>query len=396
MAIIKNFKSKVNNNEEDSKLSSKIRKHRITVTIRFIAILCIVLVVFSLAYIFVKNRTYSTYTEVSSSERVWSLDTKFTSLAGSIISYSKDGISSTDGKGNQIWNITYEMQNPIVRTSNSYIVIADYNGHVAYIMNGNGAVAEIDTNLPIRDLTIAENGIIAVVVENLDVMQVNLYNTEGTLLVRSESRMQQNGYPMAVALSDNASIMAVSYFYIDTGEMRNSIAFYNFSGVGENSIDNLVSSFDYKNTVFPIIRFLNNNNIVAVGDNRLSFFNGSQKPVSVAEKLLDAEIEGIYNSDEYVGVLFRDTTGENQYIFETYKSNGNLCSKINIDYEIKDIFYNGKDIVIYNDNLCEIYKYDGALKYSGSIGTNIEVLLHSSGNRYITVSNGIIQMIEFR
>ena len=45
-------------------------------------------------------------------------------LDGKVVSYSNDGISCMDSKGNAIWNQTYEMQSPIIDICEDYTVIA--------------------------------------------------------------------------------------------------------------------------------------------------------------------------------------------------------------------------------------------------------------------------------
>ena len=51
--------------------------------------------------------------------------------------------------------------------------------------------------------------------------------------------------------------MGVSYFYVDGSSMRSSVTFYNFGGVGENTTDHIVSSYDYADAVVPIVEFVN-------------------------------------------------------------------------------------------------------------------------------------------
>ena len=113
-----------------------------------------------------------------------SSDSVCTNHNGRVLTYSKDGISSIDTKGNVVWNETYQMQNPIVEVNGNAVAIGDYNGHVVYIMDEKGKVGEIDTNLPIRDLCISKTGIVAVVLEDSKVTRLNLYNSKGTELVK--------------------------------------------------------------------------------------------------------------------------------------------------------------------------------------------------------------------
>ena len=81
------------------------------------------------------------------------------------VTYSRDGVSYTDSQGNAIWNQTYQMQSPIVFVRDGWVAVGDYNGHIIYNISADGTVQEIDTNLPIKNLTVSANGVVAAVLE---------------------------------------------------------------------------------------------------------------------------------------------------------------------------------------------------------------------------------------
>ena len=74
---------------------------------------------------------------------------------GNIIRYSEDGISNSDDKGAAVWNLTYEMQSPIVKVADGYVAVGDYNGHIIYLVDSSGSTYEVDTKLPIRDFSVS-------------------------------------------------------------------------------------------------------------------------------------------------------------------------------------------------------------------------------------------------
>ena len=264
-------------------------------------------------------------------------------------------------------------------------------------MDEKGKVGEIDTNLPIRDLCVSKTGIVAVVLEDSKVMRLNLYNSKGKELVKSESRMSQNGYPIAVALSDGGEVMEVSYLYVDSGIVKSSVAFYNFSDVGQNSVDRLVSGNEYADTIVPVVGFSGKDTAYAVGNGRISFYQGADKPVSIAERLLNEEIQAVYTGDEYVGLVYIDTTGAALYRIDVYDKKGNMVLNQSIDIDYHNILIQKKSVVVYNNTECVMYSMSGKEKYRGTFGKSVSLLIPANkNNRFVMVTSDSIDIIELK
>ena len=395
MARIKDFVTPAGAKSNKLEFEHKIRAHRRG---RFFKILTISIAVllFIGAIIFLwDSAVYTSYSEISSFPRISSSDSVCLNHNGRVITYSKDGISSMDTKGNLVWNETYQMQDPIVEVNENAVAVGDYNGHIIYVMNEKGKVGQIDTNLPIRDLCVSKTGVVAVVLKDSKLTRLNIYDSKGNELVKSECRMSQNGYPVAVALSDTGEVMEVSYLYVDSGTMKSSVAFYNFSDVGQNSVDRLVSGNEYADTVIPYVGFLGKDSAFAVGNGRISFYGGADKPVSIAEKLLSEEIQAVYTGTDHVGLVYIDTTGAALYRIDVYDKKGNITLSQNIDIDYQNILIQKNSIVVYNNTECVMYSMSGKEKYRGTFGKSVSLLISANkNNRFIMVSPDSIDIIE--
>lgn len=395
MAQIKQFVPKKETIEKRMELEEKLKKHRRLRLMKMGSMAFFILLAAMMIYLYVDNAQYSAYGLISSVERSGAKDSTCLNHNGRVLTYSKDGISSTDIKGNVIWNETYQMQNPIVKVNGDAVAVGDYNGNVIHVMNAKGKVVEISTNLPIRDFCIAKNGVVAVILEDTDLTRLSIFNTNGEEAVKSEVRMNQSGYPVSVALSDDGEIMAVSYLYVDSGLMRSSVAFYNFSEIGQNSIDRLVNGVDYADTVIPYIQFLEKDAVFAIGDNRISFYGGADKPVSIAEKLLDKEIQGVYTGNAYVALVYLDTTGASRYRLEVYDQKGNLQFQKNLEIEFQNILLGKNYVFIYNDHECIMFNLSGGEKYQGTFAKKVSLLIPTdSMKRFVMVTADSIDLIE--
>ena len=392
---------KRNREEKESKprisYREKIKSHKFTIFYRMTLIMILIAAVTAGVYVQWKNRIYTENTIVSSIETTITPDKKLMPLAGYLLSYSKDGASCMDAKGNAVWNETYEMQNPIIDMCQNVVAIGDYNGRNIYIMNTSGSMGNITTTKPVRDFSVAANGVIAVVLDDKEVTLIYLYDAQGNELVHFRTTMSESGYPVSVSISPNGQLICVSYLYVDSGQMKSSVAFYNFGAVGQNSTDNYVSGYDYLDTVVPFTRFLDNKTAIAVSDDRIMFYSGAQKPVSIAENLVSDDIQSVYYGEEYIGLVFNSTESSNRYRMDVYNKAGQLVQTIEFDIEYTDIVFHNDQIIIYNETICFIYNSNGVQKYAGNFNKSALTLIPlSSGYRYMVVTPDSIDTIELK
>lgn len=360
-------------------------------------VILIAAVVIGLTALFVtqyKNQVFSGYVITKQAEFTVLENTSYLENGGSIIRYSKDGISNTDAKGKMVWNLTYEMQSPMVRLADGYAAVGDYNGHIIYLVDREGSTYEVDTRLPIRNFAVSSSGVVAAILEESGNSWINVFNKDGTQIVEAKATMSKTGYPLAVSLS--GEVMGASYFYVDGNTMRSSVTFYNFGGIGENTTDHIVSTYDYPDAVVPVVQFMNQETAFAVADNRLMFFEGSKKPVSSADILLDVEIQGVYYSDTHVGLLFYDQTGEYKYRINVYDTSGKKVMSYGFDMDFKDILIRNDQIMIYNESKCMVVGLNGKLKYSGTFEDRVHFAAATdSPRKFVLIMNEGLATMEF-
>ena len=264
MANIRDYlkeKEKRQKTEKKVDYKEKIRSHKLAIFYRIV--LTLALVVAGIAFFIIqwKNKVYTQGAVTSSFPVIIVQGATVKELGGNILLYSKDGASCLDAKGNAVWNRTYEMQTPLISICDQMMAIGDYNGRAIYVMDKNGEKGTINTNLPIRDFCVSSNGVVAAVLDDADVTRIYVYNgneNTDTPIVYGKATMDKSGYPVSVSLSPNGNLMAVSYLYVDSGNMKSSVAFYNFGEVGKNETDNYVSGFDYLDTIVPYVQFMDN------------------------------------------------------------------------------------------------------------------------------------------
>ena len=376
----------------------KIRNHKLRVFFRTIGIISAVVIVISAIYVSWRDKQFSEAVITIDSNISNGMDSKIIGLSGYVIQYSKDGVSCLDAGGKQLWNQTYEMQNPIAHTSGNIIAIGDYNGHNIYVSNIAGAMGTVDTNLPIRNFCVSSQGVVAAVLDGTDVTWIYLYDSTGNVLANFKTTMKDSGYPISISLSPNAELLCVSYLYPEEGSLKTSVAFFNFGSVGQNSIDNYASGYDYPGVVVPYVQFMNSSTAFAVSNDRIMFYTGDQKPVSEAENLLgDEEIRSIYYNESYVGLVFANSTEDGDYRLQIYNTSVDLSLVTYFDLDYSEIIFGDRQIIIYNDDECIIKDMSGHDKYAGTFTEAVKAVIPTNlRSRFTLVTSSYIETMNLK
>lgn len=398
--LLKGPKSKTaltdESDERDKKsFDSMVARHRQLKLYTVIGVLALAGVFLLGAYFHWKNIVYTDYEVIQQSDWVRAGEAKCLNLDGFLFTYSNDGMSCTNTRGSVVWNQTYEMQNPIVKICKKTVAVGDYNGRKIYVSDTQGNLGTIETTMPIRDFCVSLNGIVAAVLDDSTITAIYLYSTTGELLASFKTTMSESGYPIAVDISDNGSMVAVSYIKAENGSISSNIGFYNFSSVGRQYTDNFVSGYGYLGAVVPIVNFMSNDTAFAVADNRLMFYRGRQKPESLSEIIISEEIQSVFYDDSHVGLVFYNPVGDTTYRLDVYNTNAEKVSEIYFNIEYTDILFDTASIILRSDSECIIYDWGGKLKYEGAFKERITCLI-PTGNiaRYTLVTDDTIQQIQ--
>lgn len=396
MTNIREYFRKKEKKQGDS-LGMKILKHRLVILYRTVLIIAVVAAAVAVVIVQAKNRVYESYEEISSVPRENISGSVTAALGEHILTYSSDGANCVNGAGEPLWNQTFEMQNPIVDIRGDVAAMGDYNGRTIYVMDSGGPRGEIDTKMPIRNFVVSANGVVAAILDDTNITWIYLFDASGNTLAYFKTTMKQSGYPISITISDNGCLVGVSYLYVDSGVMKSSVAFYNFGPVGQNEIDNFVSGYDYMDTVMPYVRFLDSETAVAVSDDRLVMYSGGQKPVSVADVLLDGEILGVYCGKDYVALVYNDVTGNAMYKADIYKKDGKLVDTVMLGFQFSDIIFSGDRVIVYSEQEMLVHTIGRMDNFAGNFRKSVQTLIPGkNAHEYIIVTGDSVDTIELK
>ena len=398
MADIKNYlKEKEKREQNQISYKEKIRKHKLTTLYRVLLVVIALGAVAGLIMIQYKRHIYTGYDIVSSIARETASGATDMRLQGSILTYSQDGAHCTDTKGEVKWNQTYEIQDIRVETCRDVVAIGNYNGREIYVQNTEKQLGTINTTMPIRNLTVSQTGAVTAILADTDVTWINTYDANGANIYTGQTHMDNSGYPAAINLSPNGELLIVSYVYVDAGILKTDIAFYNFGSVGDNYSDHLVSVYSYSDMLVPEVKFMNDSTAFAVGDSRLMIYTGSQIPVMAAEHLYSEEVQSVFYSDQYIGLVFVSDKEESKYRMDVFNVSAEKIGTYYFNIDYTDIFLGQDNFTIYNETECVIMTFEGVEKYNGYFTKAVNLMIPTgTAYKYLLVTDTSIDTIQLK
>ncbi len=349
-----------------------------------------------------QSLAYQNFEIITSIEKTDNVTVNYQVMGNGLLRYSKDGVSYSENLEETVWNQSFEMASARTVTCGNYLAIGDIGSNQIRIFNQNGQVGSIVTSYPILDLDVASQGVVSVIMAENGANYISLYSSNGEELVAIRTSINEMGYPLDFALSEDGEKLAVSYLSVEEAAAATYIVFYNFGAAGNNEIDHIMGSFDYDG-IFPKIEFLGNSTIAAYGEESFLLYSMHYYPELVSEVNFGREIKSLFVSDNYIGFVFRnnaETTEEEEpakYHMEVYTTAGRLYMERDFDFEYETITSTNQEIILYNDSECVIYTYSGKEKFSYTFNEPvINLLPKNTADEYILITSSAIQEIRLR
>ena len=372
----------------------KIWKHRVAVLFKYVLVLgLLIALIFGIRY-YLYNRSFTSYSITSTTERSDTLTTKYASFGDKILKYSRDGVSYTDASNSLLFSITYTMQDPLLAMNEKAGAVADKNGNQIYIFDQTQPKGQITTLLPIKHVAISNQGIVAVLMEESKASKLEIYSSEGVLLGEGVFSLDDAGYPMNLSISSDGTKIAIAFAQVSGSKLNSCVAVYNFDNVGENYVDHLVFAKNYSDYMIPEVHYFNDSALVAVGDGVLGFYYGKQIPELVQEITMEDQIESVFYGKDTVGLVFEDVEGK---MLTIYDLKGNLLSQIPFDMEYDNIRIADNSILIYHDTEMGMYSFSGKECFKGTFETSlVDIFTTKSRSKYLLIYTNETQSIKLQ
>lgn len=360
---------------------------------RPVLIVCGLLLAAAAGIFIVLNHVDQNYDVLASIENEDTQSSEYVQFGDNLLKYGNESVSLLSQAGDTLWDQTYEMNEPAVSIQGDTAVVYDRRGTIMEVLKLSGPVGPVATDFPIVKAAVTQSGSVAAILEDGEKTWVNYYASDGSLIVENQTRMENNGYPLDLAVSPDGQVIAVSYLFIESGEISSQVVFYNFGQAGQGQVDNVVAEFTYENTVVPDLVYFSDSTCAAFRDDGFSVFQGESIPEEKENIEIDTQLISLFYNEEYFGIV---TQGEEEnYCMTLYEPSGRIRCSQEFDMEYQSISISGEKIILYRNAQVEMYDLSGRLKFQSDIleGT-VRNLFQMSRNRYLLITEEGINMIR--
>lgn len=371
------------------------RRRRQKKVIKFSAALLLLLIVGTGLYIYGRNKVYTSYKILATGAREENASTQYIEVGGDLFKYNNEGASLEDYKGTVIWTYPYEMQAPIVDVCGSTIVVADQGGTSMMIFDKEGEMGKAQTEKKIVRVCVAKQGAVAAILDGGDDTWINFYDAKGSLIAENQTRVEDPGYPLDIAVSEDGLLIMVAYQFIDGGDTTSYVAYYNFGSAGKDQIDNIVSGYQYKGVVVPQTEYLDASTSVAFRDDGFSIYEGRQIPKESVNVTVDQEIRSTFYDKDHIGIVYENGEKDQMYTMKVYDTKGKEKFHRDFDIPYTNIRMSGGVIVMNSDSQVCVISTSGVQKFNGNIAEGaIEDFFKIGRNKYALILESAVGILK--
>lgn len=374
------------------KVEDKIKEHRRTLMSRTVITIVVVIAAIIGTYFLIETQTYSNMREIQNYVEHENDYNNYQEFGSGMIKYSRDGVAYLNQSGDELWNYPCQISNPFLSCSKDSFVVGDKGGTTMMVFDKQGRKGEINANSPIQQMVISNNGIVAALFKNGATPKITCYDAAGNELAEIKASLYDVGYPIGIAISPDGSNLQVSYLCTQDGVEATRVAFYHFGTEKEAQITGVEEV--YKNTILPVSFYSNNNTTVIAGDQGFYIYKGEKKPKLQSKIEVEKEVKSIFYNDTYIGFVLVNT-GQSGYELRLYDLHGEQKISKDFDGDYSHIKISDGNVIMYDGQKCAVFTGWGVQKFDGEADANIIEMFPLNGlNTYMLVTTEGISKVR--
>jgi len=314
---------------------------------------------------------------------------KYVGYGEGYIKYNTDGAEAIkDGKA--LWNVSFNMKNPIVDVCGDYCAFADKGMQTVCVTDGKGGNFPINIPDKIVAVSVASQGVTAVWADSLTKDHIYVYDINGVLLIDIETSIATNGFPISIDISDDGEKLVTSYMMTGS-ELVSWVTFYNFGSVGQNYAGKVVGSYSFENKIIPEVRFVSNDRVCAFGEDCCILYKMKQKPVEIAVQET-TRLTAVCTDENSICLAESETDGE--YTISVYDVDGKSKKSIVTGVSLTGMTVSGNELMVYNNSTLQIYYLDGDEKYRTKLDGGIRNVYPAGKDKYCVIGGSEVRVLE--
>lgn len=388
---MKQFDRRLRSSEQDAGRGPK--RYIVPVAVFLVLLVAVVILFFRRS----GDKVYNAYETLKTVPLSADSSVRFCAYDSGFISYGRDGAAAFGAGGEQRWNISYVMKNPIVSVCGTYAVVADKGGTQFYIVDGVGTASRFELTDKVAAVEVASQGVAAVMTTGVAEDHIYLYGPGSQQeLIDIMTVTKNNGFPLALSLSQDGRKLVTSYVAIEGGSCISWITFYNFGEVGQNYVDNMVGSYSFEELV-PEVEFVTNDIAMICGEGTIVFYRVTEVPKALQKEDFTQRVHSVFHSADYTGVVLEKAEGGGNELVMYQNSKGERALRMDFPGDYKGIYTSGEDIVCYSNGRMAVYNMKGKEKFHAEITKNVNAVFRVDDNiRYILVGDDTADIIRLQ
>lgn len=371
------------------------KKQKLFILIGILLIAAAICVYLVYSYI---NRVFNNYTVSVQIERQEAGVAQYLPYGDKLLKVTKDGASAYDSIGNITFNGSYNMRSPKADICEDYVAVADIGGKSIYVFDGSNSGKQITVNLPILQVQVARQGMVAVLMEDKDTNVIQLIKSDTTvdsLVAKVVTNVEDNGFPVNIALSDDGKRLLTNYMQVNNGVIKNQVTFYSFSDVGENEINRMVGMKDYGDTTVADVLFIGNNTACVLTTTGFELFSFSEKPHEIYQQTFEQAIKSVFHTSEYIGFVIENYDEADKYKVLVYNTKGDKVYDDSISFDYDKVIMSEKEMIFYSEKESHIIKTNGVEKFKFAFDGNVSGIMPINNyNKYYLINDTDIDIIK--
>lgn len=318
----------------------------------------------------------------------------FAAFKNGVIRYNKDGVAFLNRRNDELWIHSSQFGTPILDVGEDVFAIADVGGNAIQVFTEKGLKGEIETKLPIEKISISGQGIVSVILKSELSSVIVTYDSTGNVLVENQINAISMGYPTALELSPDGTMLAVAYLDVSSATMNTKVICYNFGTDGEKNKNYEASVEEYKDVYIPELYYMNDSTLVAVSDQSFIVYEGKEKPIKKKEVAIDQQIKSVFHTDKYIGFILLNES-KSGYEARLYNKNGQQFMNRSFEGEYTKVQMQDDEIIMYTGSHCCILTKTGLVKFEGNLKIDAELVLETKGlNKYLVMSANELRTVR--
>ncbi len=357
----------------------------------FLIILIIIAVVAVAAYLYGSYFVYGNLDTLSTMELAKVPDCTWHAYKDGFLRCTSDGAYAVDADGERLWNVTYDMRNPIADVNGECAAIADKGGDKLYICDGSETVCSVTVRpSKILDVETAQQGVTAVWTAQIDDDYFFVYDSRGNLLLEMKTTIENTGFPVDMDLSADGQRLAVAFVDILGDAMTSKVVFYNFSDVGKNYPDRVVGTAEYEDGVSRV-SFMGDS-LTIFRENGLSVYEYKELPALCYDHEYEEQPKSVVSDGKNICVIYPD--GQADLRVEVYDTKRPSARSFMARADYTHICYTDGELAFIGEHGCTVYRKNGRLKVRPDEQVLPKNVIKSGMNKYLYLYDDGVQIVR--